>query len=162
MTQPASLLHHSSILQGTKEKQQLHSNSTTGSSTPLHPQGMKSVKISFEDIVDEVRYWESAVVCYIIGANPPLHVIDGYVKRILKDLVVEKVGMVRKGVFIVKLVDKPARDKACEMSGILFDTKPFIIKPWKVKMSLEKETYLPSQYGFICLLFRWNIRVRNA
>ena len=31
------------------------------------------------------------------------------------------------------------RDKACEMSGILFDMKLFIIKPRKVKMSLEKE-----------------------
>ena len=47
--------------------------------------------------------------------------------------------MVRKGVFIVRLNDKLARDKACEMSGILFDKKPFIIKPWKVKMSMEKE-----------------------
>lgn len=47
--------------------------------------------------------------------------------------------MVRKGVFIMRLNDKLARDKACEMSGILFDKKPFIIKPCKVKMSLEKE-----------------------
>ena len=69
------------------------------------------------------------IVCYVIGANPPLHVIEGYVKRIWKDLDVEKVGMVRKCVFIVRLNDKVARDKACEMSGILFDKKPFIVKP---------------------------------
>ena len=66
---------------------------------------------------------------YVIGANPSLHVIDGYVKRIWKDLDVEKVDMVRKGIFIVRLNDKLARDKACEMSGTLFDKKPFIIKP---------------------------------
>ena len=47
--------------------------------------------------------------------------------------------MVRKGVFIVRLSDKGARDKACEMSGILFDKKTFMVKPWKVKMSLKKE-----------------------
>ena len=40
------------------------------------------VKITFKDIEDEVKYWESAVVCYVIGANPPLHLIDGYMKRI--------------------------------------------------------------------------------
>ena len=37
--------------------------------------------------------------------------------------------MVSKGVFIVRLNDKVAIDKACEMSGILFDRKPFIVKP---------------------------------
>ena len=47
--------------------------------------------------------------------------------------------MVRKGVFIVRLSDKVARDNACEMSGILFDKKPFMVKPWKANMSLEKE-----------------------
>lgn len=39
------------------------------------------------------------------------------------------VGMVRKGVFIVRLNYKIARDKTCEMSGIHFDSKMFIIKP---------------------------------
>lgn len=75
----------------------------------------------------------------MLGANPPLHVVDGFTWRIWKDLVIEKVSMVRKGVFIVKLNDTIARDKACELSGMLFDNRPFIIKPWKVKMSLEKE-----------------------
>ena len=97
------------------------------------------VKINFEDIENEIRYWEPAVVCYIIGANPPIHVIDGYVKQIWKDLVVEKVGMVRKGVFIVKMNDTLSIDKACEMSDILLNKKPFIVKSWKVKISLEKE-----------------------
>ena len=78
-----------------------------------------------------------SILC--IGANPSLHVIDGYVKQIWKDLDAEKVGLVRKGVFIVRLNDKVASGKDCEMSGILFDKKPFIVKPWKVKMSLEKE-----------------------
>ena len=96
---------------------------------------MNTIKIGF----DEIRYWESAAVCYVVWANPPLHVIDGYVKRIWKDLDAEKVGMVRKNVFIVRLSHKVARDKACEMSGILFDKKPFMVKPWKVKLSLEKE-----------------------
>ena len=105
------------------------------------PQGNTSniVKITFDDIKDEIRYWDTVVVCYVLGVNPPLHVIDGFVRRIWKDLDIEKVGMVRKGVFIVKLNDTIARDIACELSGILFDKRPFIIKPWKVKMSLEKE-----------------------
>ena len=39
-------------------------------------------KINLSDIEDEIRYWETAVVCFVVGANPPLHVIDGFVRQI--------------------------------------------------------------------------------
>ena len=120
LTQPASPLPTLSNIQRAKV-QQISSNNKTEETHPVHSQGMNNIKINFEDIDDEIRYWESAIVCYVIGDNPPLHIIDGYVKRIWKDLDVEKVGMVRKGVFIVILNDKVARDKACEISDIVFD-----------------------------------------
>ena len=69
--------------------------------------------------------------------------------------------MVRKGVFIVRLNDKLARDKACEMSGILFEKNYFIIKPWKVKMSLEKED-LSSIPIWIHLPALVNVGVKDA
>lgn len=28
-------------------------------------------KISNEDVVEEVKFWENAVVCYVTSANPP-------------------------------------------------------------------------------------------
>lgn len=37
----------------------------------------KPIKIDMEDIIDEIHFCESVVVCFVIGANPPLHVIDG-------------------------------------------------------------------------------------
>ena len=49
--------------------------------TPLKP---NVVKIDLSDVEDEIHYWEIAVVCFVVGANPPLHVIDGYVRRIWK------------------------------------------------------------------------------
>lgn len=29
------------------------------------------VQIDFDDIKDEIVYWESTVICYVLGANPP-------------------------------------------------------------------------------------------
>ena len=60
--------------------QQVPELNTAEDTIPVHSQDMNTIKISFDDIEDEIRYWESAVVCYVIGANPPLHVIDGYMK----------------------------------------------------------------------------------
>ena len=94
--------------------------------------------LNLSDIKDQIKYWESAVVCFVIGANPPLHVIDGFVRHIWKDLDIDTVGMVDKGVFMVRMKSAKSRDKAYESNGVLFDNKPFVIKPWKPEMSIEK------------------------
>ena len=44
----------------------------------------KPVKIDFEDIIDEVHYWKSVVVCFVLDSNPLLHVMEGYVRGIWK------------------------------------------------------------------------------
>ena len=41
-----------------------------------------NVKITSEDIQEEVKYWETAVVCYALGSNPPPIVMEGYFRRI--------------------------------------------------------------------------------
>ena len=63
----------------------------------------KIVKIELSDIEDEIKYWESAVVCFVVGANPPLHVMDGFVRRIWRDLEIDTVGMIDKGVYLVRM-----------------------------------------------------------
>ena len=88
----------------------------------------KPIKIDFDDIVDEVHFWEFAVVCFILGANPPLHVMEGYVKRIWKDLNIDKFVMVAKGVNLVRFLEQQDRVKACDMNGFMFDKRPFIVK----------------------------------
>ena len=103
-----------------------------------NPPPPKPIKIDMEDIIDEIHFWESAVVCFVIEANPPLHIIDGYARRIRKDLAIDKIGMVEKGVFLIRFHSQQDRISACEMNGILFDKKPFIVKPWTPSMSYSK------------------------
>lgn len=40
------------------------------------------VMIETTDIQEDVELWSSAVVCYVLGANPPLSVMEGYCRRI--------------------------------------------------------------------------------
>lgn len=60
------------------------------------------VTIESDDIQDEVEYWSSAIVCYVLGANPPLSVMDGYFRRIWGKLGINKIAMVGRGLFIVR------------------------------------------------------------
>lgn len=48
--------------------------------------------------------------------------------------------MVNRGVFLVCFNSKEHQDQACNMNGILFDKKPFIVKPWYPNISYEKSS----------------------
>lgn len=58
--------------------------------------------------------------------------------------------MVSRGVFLVKLKSFEDATIACSMSGILFDKKPFLVKPWKKNMSYDKNdlSYVPVWVKF--------------
>lgn len=56
--------------------------------------------------MEEVKFWENAVVCYVTSANPPLHVVERC--RIWKDLLIDKIGMVNRGVFFCSIYAKRA------------------------------------------------------
>lgn len=42
-----------------------------------------TVKIDLINIQNEIDFWNSSPVCYIIGANPPIQVTEGFIRRIL-------------------------------------------------------------------------------
>lgn len=33
------------------------------------------VRIELDDIEEEIDYWNSSIICYVVGANPPAHVM---------------------------------------------------------------------------------------
>ena len=114
-----------------------HSESTTDHNDAIPPI-VNSVHIEIDDIQDEIDFWNSAVVCYVVGANPPVHVMEGYFRRIWRNFKVDKVVMVKKGVFLVRFMTMEARDKM--LTGhYFFDKKPLIVRPWSVDMDIEKE-----------------------
>ncbi|XP_062112517.1 uncharacterized protein LOC133823685 [Humulus lupulus] len=101
-------------------------------------QGKKKVKIVQPDIEEEVNYWKPSIVGYVAGANPPLNVLDGFVRRMWKDDVV-KVGMLSHGIFIIRFQNLEQRDKVLNGGFIFFDKKPFIMKPWNSIEDFTKE-----------------------
>ena len=56
----------------------------------------KCAKIEKQDIQSEVDFWSTVV---ILGANPPIEVIEGYVHRIGASKDMDKVVLARRGCF---------------------------------------------------------------
>ena len=39
-------------------------------------------KIEKEDVIPEIDYWQTAILCSVLGVNPPIEVMEGFLKRI--------------------------------------------------------------------------------
>ena len=76
---------------------------------PNEVNGRSFAKIEKEGVQNEIDYWANAVLCGVMGANPPFEVMDGFVHHIWKSMDIDKVLMFRKGVFLMRfnnLLDK--------------------------------------------------------
>ena len=93
-----------------------------------------------EDVAVEINYWQQAVLSSILGANPPFEVMQGFIKCIWATLDIDKIILVRKGVFLVRF--RNIQDKqTVEKRGIYyFDSKPFLVKHKNSEMDMHTET----------------------
>uniref|UniRef100_A0A803P9J0 Reverse transcriptase domain-containing protein n=1 Tax=Cannabis sativa TaxID=3483 RepID=A0A803P9J0_CANSA len=98
----------------------------------------KKIKIEFEDIAEEVNYLQPSLVCYVIGANPPINILEGFMRRLWKEEVV-KVGLLAKGIFIIRFQNMEQRDKVMQQGYVFFERKPMVMKPWNPIDDFTKE-----------------------
>ncbi|XP_074265906.1 uncharacterized protein LOC141588360 [Silene latifolia] len=108
-------------------------NRKSRSKSPIVTTGtVPTLKIDVDDVKGEVDFWSSSVLCYVMGANPPRHVIGGFVRRLWGKLSIDKVAFKPNGVCIVRF--KKMEDKEAVLTGdhCFFDNKPFIVKSWSI------------------------------
>ncbi|XP_062114163.1 uncharacterized protein LOC133825201 [Humulus lupulus] len=99
---------------------------------------ISGVKIDDEDIAEEVNYWQSSIVCYVLGANPPIRILEGFVRRLWKDQV-DKVRVLSSGIFIIRFLSMEMRNRILDGGYLFFGKKPLIMKPWNPVDDFSKE-----------------------
>ncbi|XP_074290339.1 uncharacterized protein LOC141617068 [Silene latifolia] len=104
--------------------------------TPLE---QPRVKIETGDVQGELEFWSSSVFCFVLGANPPNHVMDGYVRRIWKELSIDKVTFQANGVCIVRFSKQEDKESVLQSEQLFFDNKPFIIRDWQPDVKCVKD-----------------------
>lgn len=101
--------------------------------------GKRCPQIAPEDVAEEVDYWNNAVLCAVLGSNPPFEVIKGFIKRIWASYNIDQILLVKRGLFLVRFVNLSDK-QAIENRGVFFfDSKPFIVKGWNPEMDLQTE-----------------------
>ncbi|XP_062118462.1 uncharacterized protein LOC133832094 [Humulus lupulus] len=103
---------------------------------PIMKNGKKVAQIDLAEVAKQAQNWNSAVICMVLGANPPFAVFEGFVKRIWGHLDIERVVRMHMGLTIVKFNDGATRDFVLENGIAQFDKKPVlgkypvIVRPW--------------------------------
>ncbi|KAL2921203.1 Flagellar assembly factor FliW [Bienertia sinuspersici] len=86
--------------------------------------------IGLEDMQPKLKYWTNSVVAYVLGSNPPLNVMDGFLRRVCKSHGVDKVNLLNKGIYLVRMNSEEGKLKAMAAGVQFFDKKPVIVHQW--------------------------------
>ena len=113
--------------------------------TPSVISGAKCAKITGEDVAPEIAYWKTSILCSVLGANPPLDVMEGYLRRVWNSQDIDKISMVKHGLFLVRFHTTEAQQAVVQRGVFFFDRKPLLVKPWNPELELytEQLTSLP-------------------
>ena len=78
----------------------------------------------------------------VLGAKPPLEVIEGFIKRIWQAFEIDKICLVRRGVFLVRFTNLIDHSTVVQRGVYFFDNKPFLVKPWNEEMDINTKTLI--------------------
>ncbi|XP_074304025.1 uncharacterized protein LOC141638510 [Silene latifolia] len=82
------------------------------------------LSLTEEDVKEELEFWKTDVYGFVLGAKPPVDVVE--------------VSFCPNGVFLVRFKTVAARDLVLQQGHFLFDNKPLIVRPWSEAVLLEK------------------------
>ncbi|XP_062080902.1 uncharacterized protein LOC133785700 [Humulus lupulus] len=105
---------------------------------PLIKNGIKIAQVDPEEVKFQAANWSSAVICMVLGENPPMAVFEGYIKRIWGHLGIAQIARMTMGLTMVKFNDEATKDLVLENGVFQFDRKPVIVRPWSSDLDAVK------------------------
>ncbi|KAF4347238.1 hypothetical protein G4B88_017179 [Cannabis sativa] len=102
---------------------------------PLIREGIKIAQVDLEEVQEEEKCWNSAVICKVLGANPPVSIFEGFVKRVWGHFGVVQVSELSMGLIMVRFNDEATRDQVVEVGVVQFDRKLVIVRPWSADLN---------------------------
>ncbi|KAJ8421613.1 hypothetical protein Cgig2_010180 [Carnegiea gigantea] len=99
--------------------------------------GNVCAKLETEDVLTEIEYWSSSVLCSVIGSNPPFEIIQNYIRKIWAHYEIDKILQVRKGLFLARFVHHQNKTTVESKGFYFFGNKPFVVKGWNLELEMH-------------------------
>ncbi|XP_074305233.1 uncharacterized protein LOC141640282 [Silene latifolia] len=97
------------------------------------------LQITAEEVQPEIEYWSTAVVCYVLGGNPPWARLSGFITNLWGKYKFDKVSFPPNGAFLVHFPTLECRNLVLKQGFPMFENKPLVVKPWTDTTSMAKE-----------------------
>ncbi|XP_062085514.1 uncharacterized protein LOC133791609 [Humulus lupulus] len=107
-------------------------------------EGKLIAQVHLEEIEVEASFWNSTLVCIVLGANPLITIFEGFIRRLWGKLGIERVARMNAGYTIVKFRDEATRDLVLESGVVHFDRKAVILRPWSTDLDTLRLVKLVS------------------
>ncbi|CAI9114888.1 OLC1v1015705C1 [Oldenlandia corymbosa var. corymbosa] len=104
---------------------------------PKEVAGQNIAQMQMEDVKSEAEYWESSIAYFVLGAHPPIGIMERYFQKLWGNLGIDKVILLPSGLFIVRFTTLNARDSMLNVNFYHFGSKPLIVKPWDVEKGIN-------------------------
>jgi len=101
--------------------------------------GTPIASLNHEDVSPELAYWNSSVLCTVLGSNPPYEIIKSFIKKLWAQYEIDQIIQVRKGLFLVRFVHLNDKISAEKRGFHFFGNKPFVVKGWNADLELNIE-----------------------
>ncbi|KAF4401755.1 hypothetical protein G4B88_000803 [Cannabis sativa] len=69
---------------------------------PMIRDGIKIAQVDLEEVREEGNCWKSAVICKVLGANPPVPIFEGFIKRVWGHLGIQQLSKMSMGLIMVR------------------------------------------------------------
>ncbi|XP_074315556.1 uncharacterized protein LOC141651756 [Silene latifolia] len=99
----------------------------------------KLLQLTESDVSSEIKFWESAVVCYVLGGNPSWETLHKFVDNLWGEHKFDKISFFPNGVFIVRFPSNEIQALVLQQGFPMFENKPLVVRPWTESCSLQKE-----------------------
>ncbi|KAL2894218.1 Gag polyprotein [Bienertia sinuspersici] len=91
-----------------------------------------------KDAQPEIKYWDSSIVTYVLGANPPSPIMEGFIRRVWSRYGVDKVIGLHRGMFLMRIKTMEQRDNILKYERPFFYSKPVVMKACEDDMDFTK------------------------
>ena len=75
----------------------------------------------------------------MIGRNPPSTVMEGFLRRFWRSYGIDKVAMVKPGIFVVRFTTMEKRDLVLVRNCVSFYNKLVVVKPWNHLVDIHND-----------------------
>ncbi|KAJ8419819.1 hypothetical protein Cgig2_022215 [Carnegiea gigantea] len=109
--------------------------------------GVKCAKIEKKnDVNPETAYWQFVMLCLVLGSNPPLEIIKGFIRCTWKAFDIHKICLVRKGVYLVRINSLNDQMTVVQRGVYFLIRNPSLLNPRMKRWILTPRLSLPSLF----------------